>query len=82
MRGRVWFIMMIRLTRGLFFSGTAFCLFVAYVFVGGDSLPSTPKPNDNIVFLPLLGAFLCWGAAFALKRWLNQGEAELPPLKQ
>jgi len=75
--------MAVRLVRGLFFFGMAFCLFLAYGFVGGDRLPNTPKPNENIVFLPLLGAFLWWGMAFALKRWLNRAEAEpLPPEKR
>lgn len=80
MSRRTWLIMAVRLVRGLFFLGMAFCLFVAYAIIGGDRLPSTPEPNRAVVFLPLLGAFLCWGAAFALKRWLIRAEAEaLPP---
>ena len=79
MSGRERFIIVVRLVSGLFFLGMALCLFAAYGFIGGDRLPGTPEPNGNIVFLPLMAAFLCWAAAFALKRWLNRAEAEMPP---
>lgn len=59
--------MAVRLVRGLFFFGIAFFLFVAYAIVGGDRAPGTPEPNGNVLLWPLLGAFLCWGAAFAIE---------------
>ena len=68
-------ILLVRLARGVFHLAMAFCLFVAYAFIAGDRLPSTPKPSNSIVFWPLLGAFLCWSAALALKRWLVRAEA-------
>ena len=82
MSGREWFIIVVRLVRGLFFLGMALCLFVAFAIVGGDRAPNTPEPNGSLVFLPLMGAFLCWTAAHALKRWLNRAEAELYPEKR
>jgi len=80
MSRRTWPIMAVRLVRSLFFFGMAFCLFVAYVFIGADRMPGTQGASRSVVLLPLLGAFLCWGAAFTLKQWLIRAEpGPLPP---
>ncbi len=75
---KAWLIMAVRLVRGLFFFGMAFCLFVAFGMMVSDPKPGA-HPNGTLILWPLLGASVCWGAAFALKRWLNRAETETQP---